>query len=67
MWDISPSILAIAKFSTNQTRQYLLRLTVLLVVLLGVNGPLLRRAVTIGFVTGARTYEETLPIRREPL
>lgn len=67
MWDISHNILAIAKFPNKQTRQYLLRLTALLVVILAVNGPFLQRAVTVGFATRVRTYEGTVPIRREPL
>lgn len=67
MWDISHNMLSIAKFPTKQARQYLLRLTALLVVILAVNGPFLQRAVTVGFVTRVRTYEGTVPIRREPL
>ena len=68
IWDISHSIFALAKFPTQQARQYLLRLTALLVILLAINGPFLQRAITVGFAHRVNVYEgANLPIRREPM
>lgn len=68
IWDLAHNVVALVKFSSQRSRQYLLRLTALMVLLLAVNGPFLQRAVTVDLTTRTRTYSAaTLPIRRQPM
>lgn len=69
VWSLKHSASSLVKFQRKQGQMHLqLRLTVLLVLLLAVNGPLLQRAITVDITTKSFTRNSVpLPIRREPM